>query len=224
MLAHPVELTVELHGHPWLQGVVDGAQHIDGVVGQRSDGAAGLAQGVLEDVDESLGHSLGSAEPRLQLRPEAGHPLGTGTGLGGPHVLRVVRGRQVEFREVGRLHTDVEGLEEVVHPGRGLHAQRQRQPLGLRGRVPAVHARRRGDLLLHLEVSQEEGVQRRGQAVPHLRVDAVPGELDEADLAGGGVHRSGDLGLLGVGAAGGVGGDVDDGDVEVSHVRSFQDR
>ena len=123
VLAHPVELTVELHGHPWLQGVVDGAQHVDGVVGQGSDGAAGLAQGVLEDVDESLGHSLGSAEPRLQLRPEVGHPLGAGTGLGGPHVLRVVRGRQVEFREVGRLHTDVEGLEEVVHPGRGLHAQ-----------------------------------------------------------------------------------------------------
>jgi hypothetical protein len=57
------------------------------VVGECADGAARLAEGVLEDVDEGPGDRLCGTEPRLQVLPEPVQRVR-------PHVLRVVGGRQ----------------------------------------------------------------------------------------------------------------------------------
>ena len=95
---------------------------------------------------------------------------------------------------IGNGAADVERLEEVVHPVRGLDAEAQRQRLGLRRGVAAVLLDGTAICRLVLERQVEEVVHRRAETRDDLVGHAVAGDLDEADLAAGAIDVGGTAG------------------------------
>ena len=185
VLAHAHQFAVESDVGALGQGVVVHPQHVDRVVGDAGEVAAGQTQGVLEDLRHHPGDPARVLVVGGHQRLKARHGIG-------PEVLTVGVSRQVETGVAGESVADVEGFEEVVHPAGRFDAQRQAEGLGLGRRVAAVDARRRAIASLEIEVLAEEGVHRAGEAIRDGRRHAVPDDLDEADLAAGPVNLGGD--------------------------------
>lgn len=208
---HGDDAVIGVRAHPHLVAVDDGlavgdqvvdhAQHVDGVVGERSEVALLEPQRPREDPGQPPGESTGLGTPLLHRLAEARH--------GRPDIGRVQRFGQIQAGEGGRFGADVEGLEEVLG-GRG-HTQAEAELLGARRGVAAVDVGgRRTQLPLLLRGKREERVQRVGEGPRRGLGDAVPTKLQEADGARRPVDRRRD-GRAVVVATGVPVGDVDDG-------------
>ena len=184
------------------------AHGLDRVVEVVVEEAVGEPEREGEDVAHPPRHRLGGLEVGDHRRTEPGRTLGPDVA-GDDAGQLAERPLQVEQRRGDDVGTDVERLEQV---GRRLHPDAVGQRLLPHRGVATVHVgagRRRAQLLLQREV--EELVHRVEHVGEHRVGDAVPGDLEEADLAAGGVDRRGDGGPVGL-VAGRPAADVDDRD------------
>ena len=181
------------------------------MVGEAVEEASLEAESDLEDVGEAACDACGLAEIGLDRSPVRVYRR--------PEILGVDVRIEVEGREIARGGADVERLEEVVHPGGGLHTETEAQALGLRGRVTAVAAAGHDVCLLRLEVEREESIHRRCECVRRRGRDAVAEYLDEPDPSTGIVDLGGHHGSIFGRTSRHPGGNIDRRNVERHRIR-----
>ena len=207
--AHPQLVHFELGSG--FECVVDGAQDVDRVVGERLEEVVGEFERTREHRRHPSREPGCVSEPGVDPFAELGDGRGVWPDVAGVDV-GIELGRQV--REVVDRRADVERLE---HVGGRVETQAVAEALRLRWRVPAVDGRARcaqGRLLVGRQ--REERVHRGTESVDHLLWDAVAGDLDEADVTACGIDPGGDRIAVRV-VAGRPRADVDDGNGEVAH-------
>ncbi len=160
--------------HPRRDVVMVHPQHIDRVVGVRSEVCFRKAERRGEDRGHRVRDRSGPHEPGLHPGPER-----VGAIAGGPDVLGIHLGIQVEPRELRRRRADVERLEQVV---RRHDAEAVAEPFRPRWRIATVDRRPRRDVLaLVVERPSEEHIDRGCQPGDDVVGDAVADDLHEPD-------------------------------------------